>query len=150
MTTIKDVDEIFKEIEECLTPWDKKDLAEKLAEKYLDVNDYTDDIDLEAVLREQISYGNISTEDLLDIACDDYGIAKYVAENPYASSFYFDNFKRRMIDLIYDIKSSNVSIEELLEAIKDDEDSCEVLKKFVKKELIDEKILNNNENIFKE
>ena len=54
MVTYKTKEEIIKDIEEHLTPWDQKELSGELVSKYLNINEYIDetsvDVDIDNII----------------------------------------------------------------------------------------------------
>ena len=85
MITYKTKEEVLKDIDEHLTPWDQKELADEVVSKYVNLNEYIDDnpeeLDIDDVIEDYVQ--RECTEELLDKIDDNYGIAQYVANDRY-------------------------------------------------------------------
>ena len=139
MVTYKTKEEIIKDIEEHLTPWDQKELSGELVSKYLNINEYIDetsvDIDIDNIIDKYIEEND--TDEILNKIDDDYGIAQYVANDKYLTEFMLDSYHNSAYNLIHSLKQSNLSLTEILEAVKDDEELYDELKNFIIKKCFD-------------
>lgn len=146
MITYKTKEEVLKDIDEHLTPWDQKELADEVVSKYVNLNEYIDDnpggLDIEAVIDDYVE--RQCTSDLLDMVNDDYGIAQYVADDLYMSEYFLDEHHGKASDLIYSLNRSSLTLTEILEAVKDDEDLYGELKKFIVEKCLAEEISLND------
>ena len=102
MIKYKTKEEVLKDIEEYLMPWEQKELAEEIVSKYIDLNEYIDNnrdnIDIEAILDNYIKHH--TTDELLDKIDDAYGIAEYVSNDRYLAEYMLDEFKTRPSDFV--------------------------------------------------
>ena len=146
MITYKSKEEVLKDIDEHLTPWDQKELADEVVSKYVDLNEYVDDnpdeVDLEEVIKDYVQRD--CTESVLDMINDDYGIAQYVANDRYMTEYLLDEYHGDASGLIYSLSRSTLTLTEILEAVKDDEDLYNELKKFVVEKCLAEEISLND------
>lgn len=133
MIKYKTKEEVLKDIEEYLMPWEQKELAEEIVSKYIDLNEYIDNnrdnIDIEAILDDYIKYH--STDELLDKIDDAYGIAEYVSNDRYLAEYMLDKFKTRPSDFVDALNRSILTLTDILEEVKENKDLYEELKKFV-------------------
>lgn len=133
MIKYKTKEEVLKDIEEYLMPWEQKELAEEIVSKYIDLNEYIDNnrdnIDIEAILDDYIKYH--STNELLDKIDDAYGIAEYVSNDRYLAEYMLDKFKTRPSDFVDALNRSILTLTDILEEVKENKDLYEELKKFV-------------------
>ena len=133
MVTYKTKEEILKDVEEHLTPWDQKELSGELASKYLNINEYIDetsiDVDIDSIIDKYIEENG--TDEILNEIGDDYGIAQYVANDRYLTEIMLDSYHNSAYNLIHSLKHSNLSLTEILEAVKDDGELYEELKNFI-------------------
>ena len=133
MITYKTKEEVLKDIEEHLTPWEQKELAEEIVSKYVDLNEYIDNnrdnIDIEVILDDYIKYH--TTDEVLDKIDDAYGIAEYVSNDRYMTEYMLDEFKTRPSDFVDALNRSILTLTDILEEVKENKDLYEELKKFV-------------------
>ena len=133
MIKYKTKEEVLKDIEEYLMPWEQKELAEEIVSKYIDLNEYIDNnrdnIDIEAILDNYIKYH--TTDELLDKIDDAYGIAEYVSNDSYMTEYMLDEFKTRPSDFVDALNRSILTLTDILEEVKENKDLYEELKKFV-------------------
>ena len=133
MITYKTKEEVLKDIEEHLTPWEQKELAEEIVGKYVDIDEYIDnnreEVDIEALLDNYIECH--STDELLDRIDDAYGIAEYVSNDRYLAEYMLDEFKTRPSDFVDALNRSILTLTDILEEVKENKDLYEELKKFV-------------------
>ena len=156
MITYKTKEEVLKYIEEHLTPWDQKELADELVSKYVDLNEYIDDnpeeLDIDDVIEDYVQ--RECTEELLDKIDDAYGIAQYVANDRYMTEYLLDEFHTRPFDFIDSLNHSTLTLTDILKEAKENEDLYEELKNFVIEECIDENatvqdLIKKKDSIFK-
>lgn len=156
MITYKTKEEVLKDIEEHLTPWEQKELAEEIVSKYVDLNEYIDNnrdnIDIEVILDDYIKYH--TTDEVLDKIDDAYGIAEYVSNDRYMTEYMLDEFKTRPSDFVDALNRSILTLTDILEEVKENKDLYEELKKFVIEKCIDENaiahdLINKKDSIFK-
>ena len=133
MITYKTKEEVLKDIEEHLTPWEQKELADEVVSKYVDLNEYIDNnrdnIDIEVILDDYIKYH--TTDEVLDKIDDAYGIAEYVSNDSYMTEYMLDEFKTRPSDFVDALNRSILTLTDILEEVKENKDLYEELKKFV-------------------
>ena len=133
MIKYKTKEEVLKDIEEYLMPWEQKELAEEIVGKYVDIDEYIDnnreEVDIEALLDNYIECH--STDELLDRIDDAYGIAEYVSNDRYLSEYMLDEFKTRPSDFVDALNRSILTLTDILEEVKENKDLYEELKKFV-------------------
>ena len=133
MITYKTKEEVLKDIEEHLTPWEQKELADEVVSKYVDLNEYIDNnrdnIDIEVILDDYIKYH--TTDEVLDKIDDAYGIAEYVSNDRYLAEYMLDEFKTRPSDFVDALNRSILTLTDILEEVKENKDLYEELKKFV-------------------
>lgn len=133
MIKYKTKEEVLKDIEEHLTPWEQKELAEEIVGKYVDIDEYIDnnreEVDIEALLDDYIE--RHSTDELLDRIDDAYGIAEYVSNDRYLAEYMLDEFKTRPSDFVDALNRSILTLTDILEEVKENKDLYEELKKFV-------------------
>ena len=156
MITYKTKEEVLKDIEEHLTPWDQKELADEVVSKYVDLNEYIDDnpeeLDIDDVIEDYVQ--RECTEELLDKIDDAYGIAQYVANDRYMTEYLLDEFHTRPFDFIDSLNHSTLTLTDILKEAKENEDLYEELKNFVIEECIDENatvqdLIKKKNSIFK-
>ena len=133
MIKYKTKEEVLKDIEEYLMPWEQKELAEEVVSKYVDLNEYIDNnrdnIDIQVILDDYIKYH--TTDEVLDKIDDAYGIAEYVSNDRYLSEYMLDEFKTRPSDFVDALNRSILTLTDILEEVKENKDLYEELKKFV-------------------
>ena len=146
MITYKTKEEVLKDIEEHLTPWEQKELADEVVSKYVDLNEYIDNnrdnIDIEVILDDYIKYH--TTDEVLDKIDDAYGIAEYVSNDSYMTEYMLDEFKTRPSDFVDALNRSILTLTDILEEVKENKDLYEELKKFVIEKCIDENAIGEN------
>lgn len=146
MITYKTKEEVLKDIDEHLTPWDQKELADEVVSRYVDLNEYVDDnpeeLDIDDIIEDYVQ--REGTEELLDKINDDYGIAQYVANDRYMTEYLLDEYHGDASRLIDSLNRSSLTLTEILEAVKDDEDLYGELKKFVVEKCLAEEISLND------
>ena len=146
MIKYKTKEEVLKDIEEYLMPWEQKELAEEIVSKYIDLNEYIDNnrdnIDIEAILDDYIKYH--TTDEVLDKIDDAYGIAEYVSNDRYLAEYMLDKFKTRPSDFVDALNRSILTLTDILEEVKENKDLYEELKKFVIEKCIDENAIGEN------
>ena len=146
MIKYKTKEEVLKDIEEHLTPWEQKELADEVVSKYVDLNEYIDNnrdnIDIEAILDDYIKYH--TTDEVLDRIDDAYGIAEYVSNDRYMAEYMLDEFKTRPSDFVDALNRSILTLTDILEEVKENKDLYEELKKFVIEKCIDENAIGEN------
>lgn len=156
MITYKTKEEVLKDIEEHLTPWDQKELADEVVSRYVDLNEYIDDnpedVDIDDVIEDYVQ--RECTEEVLDKIDDAYGIAQYVANDKYMTEYLLDEFHTRPFDFIDSLNRSTLTLTDILKEAKENEDLYEELKKFVIEECIDENatvqdLIKKKDSIFK-
>ena len=156
MIKYKTKEEVLKDIEEYLMPWEQKELAEEIVSKYIDLNEYIDNnrdnIDIEAILDDYIKYH--TTDEVLDKIDDAYGIAEYVSNDRYLAEYMLDKFKTRPSDFVDALNRSILTLTDVLEEVKENKDLYEELKKFVIEKCIDgnaiaHDLINKKDSIFK-
>ena len=156
MITYKSKEEVLKDIDEHLAPWDQKELADEVVEKYVNLNEYIDnnpnEVDIDDVVHDMVERGD--TDTVLDMIDDAYGIAQYVANDRYMTEYMLDEFHGNTDGFIDALNHSTLTLTEILEEVKENEDLYDELKKFVIEECIDENatisdLINNKNAIFK-
>ena len=156
MIKYKTKEEVLKDIEEYLMPWEQKELAEEIVGKYVDIDEYIDNnrdnIDIEVILDDYIKYH--TTDEVLDKIDDVYGIAEYVSNDSYMTEYTLDEFKTRPSDFVDALNRSILTLTDILEEVKENEDLYEELKKFVIEKCIDENatahdLIDKKDSIFK-
>lgn len=157
MITLKNKEDILKDIDEHLTVWDQKDIAEELLYKYGDVNEFinenADDNDFDDMLDDVVERNGVDY--VLDKINDDYAIAEYVANDHYCTQYFLDEMNSDMSNLIYDINHSSFNFKNFLKEVKEDEDLYKELKDFIVEECIKDDVtvkefLNKVDGIFKD
>ena len=142
MIKYKTKEEVLKDIEEYLMPWEQKELADEVVSKYVGLNEYIDnnreEVDIEALLDDYIE--RHSTDELLDKIDDAYGIAEYVSNDRYMAEYMLDKFKARPSDFIDALNRSILTLTDILEEVKENKDLYEELKKFVIENAIGENV----------
>lgn len=156
MITYKSKEEVLKDIDEHLAPWDQKELADEVVSKYVNINEYIDnnpnEVDVDDVIDDMVQRGD--TEAILDMIDDAYGIAQYVANDRYMTEYMLDEFHGKPDGFIDALNHSTLRLTEILEEVMEDEDLYDELKKFVIEKCIDENVtlgdlLNKKDAIFK-
>ena len=156
MIKYKTKEEVLKDIEEYLMPWEQKELAEEIVGKYVDIDEYIDnnreEVDIEALLDNYIECH--STDEVLDKIDDAYGIAEYVSNDSYMTEYMLDEFKTRPSDFVDALNRSILTLTDILEEVKENEDLYEELKKFVIEKCIDgnataHDLIDKKDSIFK-
>lgn len=149
MIKYKTKEEVLKDIEEYLMPWEQKELAEEIVGKYVDIDEYIDNnrdnIDIEALLDDYIECH--STDEVLDRIDDAYGIAEYVSNDRYLAEYMLDKFKTRPSDFVDALNRSILTLTDILEEVKENKDLYEELKKFVIENAIGENAIGENATV---
>lgn len=156
MITYKTKEDILKDIEEHLTVWDQRELAEELMCKYADINEFINDnatdIDFKEMLHDVVERNGVDY--VLDNIDDNYSIAEYVANDHYCTQYCLNELNSDMSNLIYDINHSSFNFKNFLEEIKEDDELYQELKKFILEECIKKdvntKAFINKNGIFKD
>lgn len=157
MITLKNKEDILKDVEEHLTVWDRKELAEELLYKYGDINEFINDnasdADFDDMLDDVIERNGVDY--VLDQINDDYAISEYVANDHYCTQYFLNELNGDMSNLIYDINHSSFNFKEFLKEVKEDEDLYQELKEFILEECIKDDVtvkefINKKDGIFKD